>query len=112
MKKIEAIIRSSKFEDVKEGLEEIGIHFFTFLEVKGHGREKSEEVVYRGATYDSGYIPRLKLEVIVKEEDLDMVINTIAVNARTGKIGDGKIIVTNVEVFQRIRTGENLEAAL
>ena len=112
MKKVEAIIRSSKFEDVKEALEESGIRFFTFLEVKGHGMEKNDEITYRGVPYDSGYIPRLKLEVVVKDEQLNQVIDTISTTARTGKIGDGKIIVTTVETFIRVRTGESAEAAL
>ncbi|MBR9922374.1 MAG: P-II family nitrogen regulator [Bacteroidetes bacterium] len=112
MKKVEAIIRSSKFEDVKEALEESGIRFFTFLEVKGHGMEKNDEITYRGVPYDSGYIPRLKLEVVVKDKQLNQVIDTISSTARTGKIGDGKIIVTTVETFIRVRTGESAEAAL
>lgn len=112
MKKIEAIIRSSKFEDVKEALQEIAVYFFTFLEVKGHGLEKTDEFTYRGAPYDSGYIPRLKLEVIVSDEKLQEVINTIIKSARTGNIGDGKIIVTPVEAFIRIRTGEENLAAI
>ena len=112
MKKIEAIIRLSKIHDVKEALEEIGIKFFTFLEVKEHGREKEIDKTYRGAPYDSEYIPRLKIEIIVKNEDQDRVQDTIMLHAKTGNIGDGKIIVTPVESFVIIRTGETLEAAL
>lgn len=106
MKKVEAIIRTSKFEDVTEALQAIGIKFFTYFEVKGHGLEKSAEITYRGVPYDSGFIPRQKLEIIVSDEQLDDVINAISLTARTGKIGDGKIIVTAVESFVRIRTGE------
>lgn len=112
MKKIEAIIRSSKFDDVTEGLENIGIKFFTFLEVNGYGMEKVDEKTYRGIPYDSGYIPRLKLELVVPNEKLDQAIKAIQENGRTGKIGDGKIIVTPVESFLRIRTGEAGNEAL
>ena len=112
MKKIEAIIRTSKFEDVKEALEAIGIRFFTFFEVKGHGLEKEDEIKYRGAIYDSGYIPRQKLEIVVQESDVQPVVDAIRKNAYTGQIGDGKIIVTHIEAFLRIRTGETSEAAL
>ena len=112
MKKIEAIIRFSKFEDVKEGLHEIDINFFTYLEVKGHGLEKNAEITYRGVPYDSGYIPRLKLELIVEDSKVESVIEVIQENGRTGNIGDGKIIITNIESFVRIRTGEKQEAAL
>lgn len=112
MKKVEAIIRSSKFEDVAEALESIGIRFFTYFEVKGHGMEKNDEITYRGVPYDSGYIPRQKLEIIVTEGQLDEVIKAISENAKTGKIGDGKIIVSSVESFIRIRSGETDSAAL
>lgn len=112
MKKIEAIIRFSKFEDIKEGLQQIGIPFFTFSEVKGHGLEKEDDLQYRGVPYDSGYIPRLKLEIVVDNKKVDTVVETIQTNGRTGKIGDGKIIITNVESFIRIRTGEAGENAL
>ena len=112
MKKIEAIIRLSKFEDVEEALEKVGVNFFTFLEVNGHGKQKGEAVTYRGAVYDSGDIPRLKLEVVVPDGKAQSVIDAILNNGATGKIGDGKIIVTNVERFYRIRTGEEGDAAL
>ncbi len=111
MKKLEAIIRSSKFEDIKEGLHDIGINFFTFFDVKGQGLEKGDEILYRGSVYDSGYIPRMKIEIIVDEDKLEEVIETIQKFGRTGNIGDGKIIITPVEAFIRIRTGEvGLEA--
>lgn len=112
MKKIEAIIRLAKFEDIKEGLLEVGIKFYTFMEVKGHGMEKGDGITYRGVPYDSGHIPRLQLEIIVDDDKLDEVIECIIENGQTGKIGDGKIIVTNVESFIRIRTGEMQERAL
>ncbi len=112
MKKIEAIIRTSKLEDVTEGLESIGIKFFTFSEVSGHGNEKPTEITYRGVPYDKGYIPRTKLVLVVQDSKLDQVIAVISENARTGKIGDGKIIVTPVEGFYRIRTGEEGQDAI
>lgn len=112
MKKVEAIIRSSKFEDVTEALESIGIRFFTYFEVKGHGMEKSAEITYRGVPYDSGFIPRQKLEIIVSDDQLADVIEAIKSKANTGKIGDGKIIVSSVESFIRIRTGETDDKAL
>ena len=112
MKKIEAIVRVSKFEDIKEALENIDIYFFTYLEVNGHGRQKGDTVTYRGAVYDSGDIPRLKLEIVVPENKTEQVISAIQTNGSTGKIGDGKIIVTPVESFIRIRTGESGDHAL
>ena len=112
MKKVEAIIRTIKYEDVVEALEEIGIRFFSYSEVKGHGMEKGDEIKYRGVVYDAGYLPRTKLSIVVKDSDLENVTKTIIENAQTGKIGDGKIIVTDVEQFLRIRTGESSEDAL
>lgn len=112
MKKVEAIIRKSKFDDVTEALEKTGINFFTFLEVNGHGKQKGDEITYRGSHYDSGHIPRLKLEIVVPNERVDQVISTISENAKTGRIGDGKIIVTPVDQFIRVRTGETGDDAL
>jgi len=112
MKKVEAIVRFSKFEDIKEALEAIGVNFFTYLEVFGHGKQKGETVTYRGAVYDSGDIPRLKLEIIIQDEKLDKLIETIVTHGQTGNIGDGKIIVTPVEQFVRVRTGERGNDAL
>ncbi len=106
MKKVEAIIRSSKFEDVRDALGKIGIHFFTFMEVKGYGHQKGDHITYRGAAYDIGYIARLKLEILVSEEKLEHTIETICKAAQTGEIGDGKITVSNIEHVVRIRTGE------
>jgi nitrogen regulatory protein P-II 1 len=112
MKKIEAIVRFSMFEDIKEALEKIGINFFTYLEVNGHGKQKGETVTYRGSVYDSGDIPRIKIELVVPESKVDDVIAAILSDARTGNIGDGKIIVSPVEQFIRIRTGESGNDAL
>lgn len=107
MKKIEAIVRFSKFEDIKEALGEVGIKFFTYMEVNGHGSQQADIVTYRGAVYDSGDIPRLLLDVIVTDDKVDEVIEAILNNGATGTIGDGKIIVSAVEKFIRIRTGES-----
>ncbi|MEX0811963.1 MAG: P-II family nitrogen regulator [Chitinophagales bacterium] len=106
MKKIIAIIRSSKFEEVREALSGIGINFFTFLEVKGFGRQKGEEVSYRGAVYDVGYIARIQLELIVPEDQEDAVVNCIRAAAQTGEVGDGKIFVSNIDRVVSIRTGD------
>ena len=112
MKKIEAIVRFSKFEDVKEALENIGVYFFTYLQVNGHGTEKGDTVTYRGAVYDSGDIPRILIEIVVTDEKSDEVIEAILEHGKSGKIGDGKVIVTSVEKFYRIRTGEEGKGAL
>jgi len=111
MKKVEAIIRTSKFEDVVEALAEQGITFLSFYDVKGHGLEK-EYQTYRGATYDVGYIPRTKLEIIVTDEFTDKAISTILSVAKTGKVGDGKIFVTHVDEVYRIRNGAEGKDAL
>ncbi len=112
MKKIEAIIRSSKFDDVKEALGEIGVNFFTFSEVKGYGKQQGKHVVYRGAVYDVGYIARLKLEIAVVEEKAKDVVNAIRTAANTGEVGDGKIFIFPIEKVIRIRTGELNESAV
>lgn len=112
MKKIEAIVRYSKFEDLKEALESIGVNFFTFLEVNGHGKQKGDTVTYRGAIYDSGDIPRLKIELVANDSKVDEIIDTIVSTGRTGNIGDGKIIVSPIEQFVRVRTGERDTDAL
>ena len=112
MKKIEAVIRSSKFTDVREALGEIGIKFFTFMEVKGYGLQKGAHVTYRGAAYDVGYIARLKLEILVEDEKVETAISAILDSGKTGEIGDGKVAVYPVEQLVRIRTGEKAEAAL
>lgn len=107
MKKIIAIIRSSKFEEVRLALSSIGINFFTFLEVKGFGRQKGEEVSYRGTVYDVGYIARIQLELVVPEDQAHSVIDCIRASAHTGEVGDGKIFISNVDQVISIRTGED-----
>jgi len=105
MKKVEAIIRSSKFEAVKESLHDVGINFFTFYEVKGYGHQKGKNISYRGAVYDIGYIARIKLEIIISEEGVDEAQKAIKDAAYTCEKGDGLIIITNVDEITNIRTG-------
>jgi|SRR5690606_15973193 len=112
MKKIEAIIRTSKLEEVREELAKINVNFFTFFEVQGFGKQKGAEVHYRGAVYDMASIPRTVIEIIVAEEKIDEVIKCILDSARTGEIGDGKIFVTSVERVINIREGEEGQSAL
>ena len=112
MKKIEAIIKPFKLEDVKEALFEIGINGITVSEVKGHGRQQGHTELYRGAEYIVDFLPKIKIEIVVKEEDVEKVIETIANSARTGKIGDGKIFILPVEKVVRIRTGEEDQEAI
>lgn len=106
MKKVEAIIRSSKFKDVREALKGIGVNFFTYRDVRGFGQQKGAHMVYRGAAYDIGYIARMQLEILVSNESVSKVVETIAASAKTGEIGDGKIVVLPVESVTRVRTGE------
>jgi nitrogen regulatory protein P-II 1 len=106
MKKIEAIIKPFKLDDVREALSEIGIAGMTAVEVKGFGRQKGHTELYRGAEYVIDFLPKVKLEVVVKDEQIDTCIEAITNAARTGKIGDGKIFVSSVERVVRIRTGE------
>lgn len=112
MKKIEAIIKPFKLEDVKEGLAEIGITGMTITEVKGYGRQQGHSELYRGAEYVVDFLPKVKIEVIVPAEEVENVIEKIVENARTGKIGDGKIFVIDIEKVVRIRTGETDEEAI
>lgn len=112
MKKIEAIIRASKFEAVKEALKGIGINFFTFVEVKGYGKQKGDHVVYRGAVYDVGYIARVLIEIIIDDDDLPKAVSIIKEAASTGEFGDGKIVISSVEELISIRTGLKNESAL
>lgn len=111
MKKIDAIIRTSKFEEVHDALAEIGIPFLTFTEVKGLGLEHQSQT-YRGTTYDVGFIPRTKLEIVVNDDQLKGLVDTLLKVANTGEVGDGKIFVFNIDEAYRIRTGEKGEAAL
>ncbi|MGA7801445.1 MAG: P-II family nitrogen regulator [Gammaproteobacteria bacterium] len=112
MKKIEAIIKPFKLDDVREALSEIGITGMTAIEVKGFGRQKGHTELYRGAEYVVDFLPKVKLEVVVSDEQVDRCIESITEAARTGKIGDGKIFVTAVEKVVRIRTGEEDLAAI
>ena len=112
MKKIEAIVKPFKLDDVKEALNEIGIQGMTISEVKGYGRQKGHKEIYRGAEYVVDFIPKVKIEIIVDSERAGQVVETIQKAANTGKIGDGKIFVTPVEQVIRIRTGEENEAAV
>jgi nitrogen regulatory protein P-II 1 len=107
MKKIEAIIKPFKLDDVREALSEIGITGMTVTEVKGFGRQKGHTELYRGAEYVVDFLPKMKLEVVLKEDQVERCIEAIAKSARTGKIGDGKIFVYPVEQVVRIRTGES-----
>ena len=106
MKKIEAIIKPFKLDDVREALSEIGVTGMTVTEVKGFGRQKGHTELYRGAEYVVDFLPKVKLELVVKEEQIERCIEAISNAARTGKIGDGKIFVYSVEQVVRIRTGE------
>ena len=106
MKKIEAVIKPFKLEDVKDALAEIGITGMTVSEVKGYGRQKGHSELYRGAEYVVDFLPKVKMEMVVTAEQVDEVVNTIAEVAATGKIGDGKIFVSDIEKIIRIRTGE------
>ena len=112
MKKIEAIIRHFKLEDVKNGLTAIGIHGMTVSEVRGFGRQKGHKEHYRGAEYTVDFVPKVKIEVVASDEQSQAVIEKIVELARTGQIGDGKIFVSNLSESIRIRTGEAGDAAL
>ncbi len=112
MKKIEAIIKPFKLDDVKDGLNEIGIQGMTISEVKGYGRQKGHKEIYRGAEYIVDFIPKIKIEVIVASALVDKVVEKIRVSANTGKLGDGKIFIIPVEQVIRVRTGERGEDAI
>ena len=112
MKKIEAIIKPFKLDDVREALQELGLAGMTVTEVKGFGRQKGHTELYRGAEYVVDFLPKLKLEVVVSDDMADRAIEAIEVAARTGKIGDGKIFVSSVERVIRIRTGEEGDEAV
>jgi nitrogen regulatory protein PII len=106
MKKIEAIIKPFKLDDVKEALNEIGIQGMTISEVKGYGRQKGHKEIYRGAEYVVDFIPKIKIEIVVQADWVGKVIETIKTSALTGKLGDGKIFVSTIEEAVRVRTGE------
>ena len=112
MKKIEAVIKPFKLEEVREALSEIGINGLTVTEVKGFGRQKGHTELYRGAEYTIDFLPKVKLELVVSVDILDSAMDAIVKAAHTGKIGDGKIFVTSVEQALRIRTGETGEEAV
>jgi nitrogen regulatory protein P-II 1 len=112
MKKVEAIIKPFKLDDVREALSEIGITGMTAIEVKGFGRQKGHTELYRGAEYVVDFLPKVKIEIVVASDQVDRCIEVITQAARTGKIGDGKIFITPVEKVVRIRTGEEDQAAI
>jgi nitrogen regulatory protein P-II 1 len=112
MKKIEAIIKPFKLEDVKDELNKIGVKGITVVEVKGFGRQKGHTELYRGAEYIVDFLPKIKLEIVIDEDLVDQVVEVIEETARTGKIGDGKIFVSPVEEVIRIRTGERGPGAI
>lgn len=112
MKKIEAIIKPFKLDEVREALSELGVSGLTVTDVKGFGRQKGHTELYRGAEYVVDFLPKIKVEVVVVAGMLDAAVNAIVKAAHTGKIGDGKIFVTSVEQIIRIRTGETDESAI
>ena len=112
MKKIEAVIKPFKLDEVKDALNAIGVQGMTVTEVKGFGRQKGHVELYRGAEYDIAFIPKIKLEIVVADSLAQKVVSVIEEKAKTGKIGDGKIFVLPVEEIVRIRTGEKGEAAI
>ena len=112
MKQITAIIKPFKLEEVREGLADVGVTGLTVTEVKGFGRQKGHTELYRGAEYVVDFLPKVMIEVVVGDGDVDRCVEAIVKAARTGKIGDGKIFVTPVERVVRIRTGETNEAAI
>ena len=112
MKKIEAIIKPFKLDEVKEALSEININGMTVTEVKGYGRQKGHTELYRGAEYVVDFLPKIKLEIAVSDELLDKTIETISKSASTGKIGDGKVFVLDLQDAIRVRTGDRGDSAL
>jgi nitrogen regulatory protein P-II 1 len=112
MKQITAIVKPFKLEEVREALADCGVAGLTVTEVKGFGRQKGHTELYRGAEYVVDFLPKVKVEVVVRDEDVDRCVDAIVSAARTGKIGDGKIFVTHVDRVVRIRTGEQDDAAV
>jgi nitrogen regulatory protein P-II 1 len=106
MKKVEAVIRHFKLEDVKNALTKVGVTGMTITEVRGFGRQKGHKEQYRGAEYTVDFLPKAKMEIVVDEAQLDSVVKTIVETARTGQVGDGKIFITDLDEAIRIRTGE------
>jgi nitrogen regulatory protein P-II 1 len=112
MKKVEAIIRPFRIDDVREALGEIGVKGMTLTEVKGYGRQKGHTELYRGSEYQIDFLPKIKIEVVVADRLADKVVDTIVNAAKTGQVGDGKIFIYDVEDAVRVRTGESGEDAL
>jgi nitrogen regulatory protein P-II 1 len=112
MKKIEAIIRPFKIDDVREALIEIGIKGMTITEVKGYGRQKGHTEMYRGSEYQIDFLPKMKIEIISPDDQVEKIVSTIIKSAKTGQVGDGKIFIYPVEEVIRVRTEESGEAAL
>ena len=112
MKKIEAIIKPFKLDEVKEALQEMGVQGMTVLEAKGYGRQKGHTELYRGAEYVVDFLPKVKIELILEDEMVEKAVEAISSSAQTGRIGDGKIFVSSIEDAIRIRTGERGDAAV
>ena len=112
MKKIEAIIKPFKLDEVKDKLNDLGIQGITVTEVKGFGRQKGHTELYRGAEYVVDFLPKIKMEIVIADTQVEDVVNAIVKSAQTGRIGDGKIFITNIEEAVRIRTGERGEDAV
>jgi len=112
MKKIEAIIKPFKLEEVKDALAEVGVEGMTVSEVKGFGRQKGHTEIYRGSEYTVDFLPKIKIEIVISDEHLDAAVAAIVKSAKTGKIGDGKVFVSNIEEAIRIRTDEKGDGAV
>jgi nitrogen regulatory protein P-II 1 len=112
MKKIEAIIRPFKLDDVREALSEIGVRGMTLTEIKGYGRQKGHTEMYRGSEYKIDFLPKLKIEIIARDSMVENIVNAIVKSAKTGQVGDGKIFVSSVEDVIRVRTEESGEEAI
>ena len=112
MKKIEAVIKPFKLDEVKEALQDLGVQGMTVLEAKGYGRQKGHTELYRGAEYVIDFLPKIKIEVVVGDDLADRVVETLVAAARTGRIGDGKIFISDIAEVVRIRTGETGQAAI
>ncbi len=112
MKKIEAVIKPFKLDEVKEALQDLGVQGMTVLEAKGYGRQKGHTELYRGAEYVIDFLPKIKIEVVVGDDLADRVVETLVAAARTGRIGDGKIFISDISEVVRIRTGETGQAAI
>jgi nitrogen regulatory protein P-II 1 len=112
MKLVTAVIKPHKWEDVREALESVGVTGMTVSEVSGYGRQKGHTEVYRGAEYDVALVPKIRLEVVVSDEDVDTIVSTIQTSASSGRIGDGKIWVSPLDSVLRVRTGDQDDAAI